>query len=281
MNKSSVDEVFEKFLLEIGNGTANDLHGGQSQVEIPNNICVDPCENGIHKLIDRVYPNLSNIDDGYLNRAILATKNENVDIINNLVMDRLPSTENQTKTYLSADSVADEDQDALYPIEFLNILTPSGMPPHRLYLKKNAPIILLRNLNSKEGLLNGTRLCVVNLGKRIIEARIMTGNSKGNTVFLPRISMIPSDSGLPFDLKRRQFPIKPAFAMTINKSQGQTFNHIGLDLTHPPFTHGQLYVALSRVRSFDSLSILPNPESVVNGNHTTHNIVFQDVLTGI
>lgn len=93
--------------------------------------------------------------------------------------------------------------------------------------------------------------------------------------------MIPSDSGLPFDLKRRQFPIKPAFAMTINKSQGQTFNHIGLDLTHPPFTHGQLYVALSRVRSFDSLSILPNPESVVNGNHTTHNIVFQDVLTGI
>ncbi|CAC5405205.1 unnamed protein product [Mytilus coruscus] len=162
---------------------------GQSQVEIPNNICVNPFENGSNKLIDKVYPYLTNTRDIDLNRSILATKNENVDMINNLVMDKLPATHDQTKTCLTADSVADDDQQGLYPIEFLNTLTPSGKPPHRLYVKKNAPIILLRNLNPKEGLLNGTRLCVVNLGKRIIKARIITGSMEGNTVFLPRITI--------------------------------------------------------------------------------------------
>jgi ATP-dependent DNA helicase PIF1 len=60
-------------------------------------------------------------------------------------------------------------------------------------------------------------------------------------VFIPtRITMIPSDSGLPFDFKRRQFPVKPAYAMTINKSQGQTLTFVGINLTRPVFSHGQL-----------------------------------------
>lgn len=100
-----------------------------------------------------------------------------------------------TRTYLSADSVPDEEQQGLYPIEFLNSLTPSGMPPHRMYLKTNAPVILLRYINPIEGLLNGTRLSVIHLGKRVIEAKIVTGQHSGNSVFLPRITIIPSDSG--------------------------------------------------------------------------------------
>lgn len=107
------------------------------------------------------------------------------------------------------------------------------MPPHRLYLKTNAPVILLRNINPIEGLHNGTRLSVIHLGKRVIEAKIVTGQHSGN--FVPRITIIPSDSGLPFDLKRRQFPVRPAFAMTINKAQGQTLDYIGLNLSDPVF----------------------------------------------
>jgi ATP-dependent DNA helicase PIF1 len=155
-------------------------------------------------------------------------------------------------------------------------LTPSGLPPHSLFLKKYSPIILIRNLNPKEGLLNGTKLAVINLGRRIIEAKIMTGKHSGKMVFLPRITLTPSDSGLPFQLQRRQFPVRPAFAMTINKCQGQTLDYVGIDLTQPIFTHGQLYVALSRVRSFDSVSVLPD-EQYLNSFYTD-NVVYKDIL---
>ena len=47
---------------------------------------------------------------------------------------------------------------------------------------------------------------------------------------------------------RNQFPLIPAFAMTINKSQGQSFKHVGISLANPVFSDGQLYVALSRTR---------------------------------
>lgn len=98
-------------------------------------------------------------------------------------MDKLPALPENTRTYLSADSVPDEEQQTLYPGEFLNSLTPSGMPPHRLYLKTNAPVILLRNINPIEGLLNGTRLSIIHLGKKIIQAKIVTGLHTGNSVF--------------------------------------------------------------------------------------------------
>ena len=97
-------------------------------------------------------------------------------------------------------------------------------------------------------------------------------------MFIPRITLTPSDSGLPFDLKRRQFPVRPAFVLSINKSQGQTLDFVGLDLSCDVFTHGQLYVALSRVRSFHSLSVLPNPNSSDGENFFTDNIVYKEVL---
>ena len=115
------------------------------------------------------------------------------------------------------------------------------------------PIMLIRNLSHSQGLLNGTRLKIANLGKCIIEAIITTGKHAGQSVFLPRITITPSDSGLPFDERRQQFPIRPAFAITINKSQGQTLDFIGIGIREPVFTHGQLYVALSRVRSFSNI----------------------------
>ena len=278
-SNSKSDKAFEKYLLSVGNGEEkiySDL--GSAKIEVPENLCIEPGDNGVDTLINTVYPNLDNdtFTEQMYSRAILSCRNENVDNINNKVMTRFKS--NEYKCYLSADSVADPSQANLYPTEFLNSLTPSGLPPHKLYLKKNSPIILLRNLNPKEGLLNGTRLRVLHLGERIIEAKIMTCRKKGNCVFIPRITLIPSDSGLPFDLKRRQFPVRAAFAMSMNKAQGQTLDFVGLDLSNEVFTHGQLYVALSRVKSFDSLSILPNVNLRMDGKFFTDNIVYREVL---
>jgi ATP-dependent DNA helicase PIF1 len=163
----------------------------------------------------------------------------------------------------------------LYPIEFLNSLNVSGIPPHKLILKIGCPLMLIRNLNPSNGLCNGTQLICKSFQRHLIDAEIVSGTHKGKRVFLPRITLIPSDTGLPFELKRRQFPVRPSFAMTINKAQGQTLNFVGLYLPQPVFSHGQLYVALSRVKNKDCVKVLIQNEQTPNA---TKNIVYTEIF---
>jgi ATP-dependent exoDNAse (exonuclease V) alpha subunit len=239
----------------------------------------------LESLISKIFPNLdSNYQDtanfiNYIkNRAILTTRNEDVDDINSQIINIFPGNAHE---FLSADSVEDEDSvyENLYSVEFLNTLTPSGTPPHKLILKIGVPIMLLRNISPTEGLCNGTRLIVRGFQRHVIDAEIITGSYLGKRVFLPRIRISPSDVDLPFQLVRRQFPIRLAFAMTIDKAQGQTISYMGLDLRNPVFAHGQLYVTLSRVQSKDDIIILVN-NICINGKPGiyTKNIVYREVL---
>jgi ATP-dependent DNA helicase PIF1 len=110
----------------------------------------------------------------------------------------------------------------------------------------------LRNINQPQ-LCNGTRLAVKKLMSNVVEATILTGPFKGEDVLISRIPMIPTD--MPFQFKRLQFPFRVAFAITINKAQGQPFEVCGLDLHTDCFSHGQLYVACSKVGKLDNLYI--------------------------
>ncbi|ELP91477.1 hypothetical protein EIN_143770 [Entamoeba invadens IP1] len=129
---------------------------------------------------------------------------------------------------------------------------PSGTPPHHLVLKVGTIVILLRNLNVSLGLCNGTPLIVTELQLHSIVAKNI---QTGRLVIIPKIVFTPSDKTLSFHLRRVQFPVIPAFAMTINKSQGQSFMHVGIDLTYQVFSRGQLYVALSRSKDKNNIKI--------------------------
>jgi ATP-dependent DNA helicase PIF1 len=118
------------------------------------------------------------------------------------------------------------------------------------------------------------------LGDKVIEGQIMTGTHKSKIVLIPHISLVLKNTKWPFVLQRRQYPIKVCYAMTINKSQGQTLSKVGVYLKKPVFTHGQLYVAISRVTSQNGLFILIEDDSG-NCSTKTRNIVYKEVFTRI
>jgi ATP-dependent DNA helicase PIF1 len=142
------------------------------------------------------------------------------------------------------------------------------MPLHDLRLKIGSSIMLLRNLDAPR-LCNVTRLCVKNLMPHVIEATIMTGCAKGEDVFIPKIPLLPSD--MPFAFTRFQFPVRLAFVMFINKTLGQSLKVAGVNLEIPCFSHGQLYVACSRVGTGNNLYIFA-PDG------KTKNIAYEKAL---
>lgn len=127
-----------------------------------------------------------------------------------------------------------------------------------------SPIIVLRNINPPR-LCNGTRLAVKKLMSNVIDATILNGKFQGEDVLIPRIPMILTD--MPFNFKRLQFPIRLAFAMSINKAQGESLQVCELNLENPCFAHGQLYVACSRVGKPSDLYVLASEGKAKKKKH--------------
>ena len=164
-----------------------------------------------------------------------------------------------------------------YPLEYLEKETPIGLPPHNLMLKIGMPVILLRNIDILSGLCNGTRMTIINLHETFIECLILTGSHQGTTAFIPKMVTTSNTNELPYKLHRFQLPIRKCYAMTINKSQGQTFDNVGIYLPQTVFCHGQLYVALSRVRKKQNIKILVTSRyKLPSGSYTgnSRNIVL-------
>jgi len=197
-----------------------------------------------------------------MQRRILAPKNIDIDEINNAILELLSeelhmylNVNSLTLTKEGANVVAKVSMDSSYLVEFLNILQFSNITNHKLELKVGVPILLLCDLNQSIKLCNGTRFNVKKLGQCVIEAEIITRNNVGKRVFIPCIIMSPSGTDWPFVLCRRQFLVQVAFIITINKSQGQTLNNMGVYFSSPIYSHGQLYVAISQVTSNANIKI--------------------------
>ncbi|GKB39594.1 ATP-dependent DNA helicase PIF1-like protein [Tanacetum coccineum] len=159
-------------------------------IEIPEDFLINATESPIQQIVKETYPDFEyrRNDSVYLKEnAILTSRNDDVDTINAHMFDKLSGP---TMTYNSANEVCKGstdilEQQHLYPTEFLNTLNFPGMPPHALKLKKELPIMLLRNVNPSQGLCNGTRLIITDLGQFVIRAQILTGSNVGQTVLIP------------------------------------------------------------------------------------------------
>ncbi|XP_050908519.1 uncharacterized protein LOC127122180 [Lathyrus oleraceus] len=286
-NTSSTSELelFSNWILKVGDGKLEEPNDGYTDIPIPNDFLISNYDDPLEAIVSETYPNLLN---NYKNpeclqsRAILAGTIETVDIINQYVLGFIPGEE---KEYLSSDSVdtfdgeGNEAFDVLTP-EFLNTLTSSGLPNHKIKLKIGTPIMLLQNIDQPEGLCNGTRLIVTSLANHVIEAKIISGKNIGGVIYIPRMDMTPTQSPWPFKMTRRQFPITICYAMTINKSQGQSLDYVGLYLPRSVFSHGQLYVAISRLKSKKGLKILIHDKDNHPLNSTT-NVVFKEVFENL
>ncbi|XP_028804724.1 uncharacterized protein LOC114759678 [Neltuma alba] len=275
---------FSKWLLDVGEGKLGLPHDGITDITIPEEILIKCSDDPIASIVTATFPSLREniMSSNYLmNRAILAPTIEVVEQINDYMCSML---DGDCVEYYSSDSVSATEQDSsfteLYTTEFMNTINCSGMPPHKLSLKIGCPIMLMRNIDQASGLCNGTRLRTTFLGKHFIKAVALNGSNIGEEVLIHRMDMNPSETSLPFTMTRRQFPIIPSFAMTINKNQGQSMTNVGLFLPRPVFSHGQLYVALSRVKSIDGLKILILDHDCKPTNTTT-NVVYREIFQNV
>ncbi|KAL1348520.1 hypothetical protein AAHE18_07G084800 [Arachis hypogaea] len=169
----------------------------------------------------------------------------------------------EAKIYYSSDTKCQNEVNndilaSVHTPEFLNTIRCSKIPNHKLTLKVGTPIRLLMNIDHPTGLCNGTRLV---------------------KVFIPCMTLTPADHRIPFIFQKRQFSIMISYAMLINKSQGQSLSNVRFVLKKPVFTHGQLYVAVSRVTHRRRLKVL-----ICHDDHQkkkTYNMVYKEVFQNV
>ncbi|KAF7344341.1 ATP-dependent DNA helicase [Mycena sanguinolenta] len=266
---NATDPDFAEFVDAIGDGA-----GPEIALDMLSKV------HSASELIDFVYPaDILTDAIACLTRSILCPTNEQVDFYNDTILRSIQGT---SRTYLAADSLKEVDEQGLTApdsiLDYVAQHAPPGLPPHSLTIKTNTVFRLLRNFSVDRGLVKNVRVVIVQTGIRLITVRLLKGVVGGiniidnEDILIPRICFsVVLASG--HTLLRRQFPLAPAYSTTFNSCQGLTLDVLGVDLTRPVFSHGQLYTALSRIRHRDHAKVRLRP-----GENTTTNVTYHEIL---
>ena len=238
------------------------------------------------ELIKTLYFDLRHIisDVEYLGqRVILVITNVNVEIINNHCINRLRGLVVQK---WSSNRAVDLEMVEEFPPECFHHYDEASLPLHRLSLKVDMLVMLLRNIRPPV-MCNETRVRITRIAEHVLKAEIIADKSQGTSILISRIPLNSKDDEVnknrrktvPCQFTRRQYSIRSAFDMTINKSQGQSLRYVGIDIqTRECFTHGQLYVAVFKVTKKCNLYMITSETGPLDALRLIRNIQWKEVL---
>jgi len=262
--QSHLLDMHSKWLLSIGEGTLDYAIPDTTIFEIPHRM---NCKS-LQELEDKVFGDihLHYLNSDYLrDRAIMSCTNDVIQMCNQQLVSRLPG---EHITCESTYRFVNDNDNLRHDTGSLACINPSGLPPHVLHLKVGTCIILIRNLNIKEGHCNGTRYIILELTNRCIHARKLNATGDGNDdIFIPRIPLRSNESDYPVPFIRMQFPVLVAYYLTISRAQGQTFKKAGMYLPENVFAHGHMYVGLSRCGDPNGLHIFADQGEFMHIRH--------------
>ena len=292
------NQKFAAFLQKIGDGMtgstlANAKFHSRKHVKLPSRILSDTREDLISTTFSDVFDALHDSPDlvvleekltnAYASTSLLALTIKDTVELNDMMLQDVHSRLrklNLCEAPVFSYDARDVECNVCYSRPTAEVLGAqvSGLPPFQLNLCIFSVVLLLRNVDLSRGLANGTRLLVLGLSEDFIKVKILSGKP-GDTFYhqiriITRMRCQRRKNG--HRLSICQFPLTPAWAITIHKAQGQSVVRLGVYLRSVVFCHGQLYVALSRGMLVDNIRVFIGHEPLVDGRHskrTTMNMV--------
>ena len=198
--------------------------------------------------------------------VIIAPTNAIVDRVNRQVTAMMPS-DRASRTYLSVNTPDAYDvydpTSAILATDNLQSIESVNLPCHALTLRIGMPVMCMQNLDVSNGICNGTTMIVESLGDNIVWCKVHTRYGLRSHPISPTKFTYSSNG---FKFSRTQLPVRVAFCGTINRVQGGTYEHVAYHATHPIWAHGMLFVAITRVTSPEGLTILCDPNLMVEAS---------------
>jgi ATP-dependent DNA helicase PIF1 len=197
-------------------------------------------QDDLEDLNERYLPEFDTLESGYIT---LCARNATADRINRTELDKLIDRE-----YTFEAEVKGIFDPALYPTEA------------ELRLRIGAQVMFVRN-DPDKAFVNGTIGKIIKMDENSIQIQVRGNDENTKNIDVPKIeweikkykTSITGEIEMETIGSFRQYPLKLAWAITIHKSQGKTFDRLILDLGAGAFEHGQLYVALSRCRTLEGI----------------------------